>query len=165
MASRKCTFIFPVFAPWILLRTTCHTWWRIWLPENALLVCLHLWSSSELPVNGLVLHLGVSSDPGCTHAILKPGLEYSHGQQQSIEPSWRPVSPLVHELYPHICWLYSLFRCLDGLVMHLGVSSCPGCTHAILKPGLECSHDQQSIEPSWRPVSPAFHELYPHLCW
>ena len=22
------TFIFPVFAPWILFRTTCHTWWR-----------------------------------------------------------------------------------------------------------------------------------------
>ena len=31
---------------------------------------------------------------------LKPGLEYSHGQQQYKEPSWRPVSLPIHELYP-----------------------------------------------------------------
>ena len=81
-------------------------------------------------------------------------------------PLWRPASPLIHELYPHICWLYSLCGCLNGLPMHLGVSHGPGGSDMGFKLGLGWSHAQlQSIGPSWRPVTLPIHELHPHICW
>ena len=67
---------------------------------------------------------------------------------------------------PHMCWLYSLFRCLGGPLVHLGVSCDPGGVYTGLKRGPEYSQgQQQSKEPSWRLVSPLIHELYPHICW
>ena len=89
-----------------------------------------------------MVHLGVSCDPGGVYTGLKRGLEYSNGQWESNEPSWRPVSLPIRELYPHIRWLYSLFGCLGGPLVHLGVSCDPGGLYTGLKPGLEYSHAQ-----------------------